>query len=70
MKIAERGSLELHRTLSGYNVHFAEWFEHRGFGSLEAVDDFHEIYSNTAGTEVRLNGSQAQTVRAWRQHYG
>lgn len=69
MKIAEHGSLELHRTMSGYNVHFAKWFEHRGFGSLEAVDDYHEIYSNTVRHEVRLSGSQAQTVREWRRYY-
>jgi len=70
MKVTAHGSLELHRTLSGYNVHFADWFEHRGFSSLEAADDFHEIYSATAGREVRLNGSQAQTVREWRKNYG
>ena len=67
--IAEQGSLELHQVGDDYTVHFAAHTFLRGFGSLEAVDDFNEIYVRGSG-EVQLNGTQKQTVKRWRQQYG
>lgn len=70
-QVAARGSLVLtyDPELDQYWVSFADWYEHQGFGSLPAVCDWFEIFSDTAGHEVKLNGSQAQTVKKWAEEY-
>lgn len=70
-KIAERGSLQLHhfegddREPETFTVSLIERPEVSA--SLEVARDWFEL-SSRAGT-VRLNGSQAQTVKAWNDEY-
>ena len=69
--VAERGSLVLRGDVESGDLYvgFADHFEHKGVGSLAAVRDWHEIYSDTVRREVRLNGSQAKTVALWDEEY-
>lgn len=68
--IEERGSLVLDHDSENHRfyVGFADWYDHQGFGSLDAVSDWFEI-CNGHGRMIKLNGSQAQTVRAWANQY-
>lgn len=67
MFVDERGSLKLmyDSELDQHQVHFADWYHVQGFGSLAAVRDWFEICSSHNGQPIKLNGSQAKTVRDW-----
>ena len=68
--IESRGSLELHhesgdeRNPESYWIRFGDGFQHEGkYGSLQVADEWFEIDG------IRLNGSQAQTVKLWAEQY-
>ena len=71
-KIAERGSLTLHhftgddRNPETFTVALRD--DPRFSASLEVARDWFEL-SGQRGETIRLNGSQALTVRTWQEEY-
>lgn len=71
-QIAERGSLTLHHCEGDEKNPETYLVKHRDnpdlTASLEVARDFFEL-SDRYGTLVRLNGSQAVTVKTWSDEY-